>query len=256
MRRFIYTMVILLFCESIYSQNQVGTIKGVVADENNFPIAFALVNLQGTEFATTTDELGTFLLKADAGEYILHAQFIGYTNYDTTITIVANQTISINLKLISNVELLNSVEVNGMKTKSATATRTLMELQDVPQSIQVVGQRLINQQGAFDMASIAKNLTGLNFTGNYSGAGSYQFFNARGFDLVNSQNYRWNGVMVWNLGNNYGDNIEQIEFLKGPTSILYGDVSPGGILNFVTKKPLSQFYFNAEIKTEIGRAHV
>jgi hypothetical protein len=43
--------------------------------------------------------------------------------------------------------------------------------------------------------------------------------------MVNSQNFRWNGLMIWNLGNNYADNIEQVEFLKGPSSILFGDVA-------------------------------
>jgi outer membrane receptor protein involved in Fe transport len=31
--------------------------------------------------------------------------------------------------------------------------------------------------------------------------------------------------MGWKLGNNYADNIEQAEFLKGPTSILFGKLS-------------------------------
>ena len=54
--------------------------------------------------------------------------------------------------------------------------------------------------------------------------------------------------MIWNLGNNYADNIEQVEFLKGPSSILFGDVSPGGVLNFSTKKPLADFYLKTELR--------
>ena len=37
-------------------------------------------------------------------------------------------------------------------------------------------------------------------------------------------------------------NIERIEVLKGPGSILYGQVEPGGIINLVTKKPLKTPY--------------
>jgi iron complex outermembrane receptor protein len=55
-------------------------------------------------------------------------------------------------------------------------------------------------------------------------------------------------MMIWNLGNNYSDNIEQVEFLKGPTSILFGDVAPGGVLNFTTKKPLADFYLRTEMR--------
>jgi len=41
---------------------------------------------------------------------------------------------------------------------------------------------------------------------------------------------------------------ESIEFLKGPAAIIYGDVAPGGIMNFVTKKPLSYDYRRFELK--------
>ena len=145
--------------------------------------------------------------------------------------------------------LLADVQISGVKVRTVTATRTLMQIQDIPQSIAVIGQRVIKQQAAFDLSTITRNISGLNFTGSYSGAGSSQFFNARGFDLNDSQNYRWNGVMIWNLANNYSDNIEQVEFLKGPTSILFGDVAPGGVMNFVTKKPLAEFMAKAEFKT-------
>ena len=56
-------------------------------------------------------------------------------------------------------------------------------------------------------------------------------------------------MMIWNLGNNYSDNIEQVEFLKGPSSILFGDVTPGGVINFVTKKPSSEFRSEINFKS-------
>ena len=35
--------------------------------------------------------------------------------------------------------------------------------------------------------------------------------------------------------------IEKVEFLKGSAAMLYGNVSPGGILNIITKKPRYEF---------------
>ncbi len=144
---------------------------------------------------------------------------------------------------------LQDVTITGIKVKTATATKTLLKVQDIPQAISVIGQKEMREQAAFDLTTIARNISGLNFTGSYSGTGSSQFFNARGFDLNDAQNYRWNGMMIWNWGNNYEDNIERVEFLKGPTSILYGDVTPGGVLNFVTKKPQHEFMANVNLKT-------
>lgn len=36
-------------------------------------------------------------------------------------------------------------------------------------------------------------------------------------------------------------NVERVEVLKGPASVLYGSSEPGGVINFVTKKPLTEF---------------
>jgi iron complex outermembrane receptor protein len=37
-------------------------------------------------------------------------------------------------------------------------------------------------------------------------------------------------------------NVERVEFLKGPASILYGNTAPGGIINIITKRPLPYFF--------------
>lgn len=43
--------------------------------------------------------------------------------------------------------------------------------------------------------------------------------------------------------------IERIEVLKGPASVLYGQGSLGGVINYVTKQPLSEPYYAAEVST-------
>ncbi|GAA4786417.1 hypothetical protein GCM10023231_13000 [Olivibacter ginsenosidimutans] len=58
-----------------------------------------------------------------------------------------------------------------------------------------------------------------------------------------------NGVAVSNTaGPLYGDNIEQVDVLKGPASIQYGDIAPGSVMNLVTKKPLYYDYKRLEMK--------
>lgn len=43
-------------------------------------------------------------------------------------------------------------------------------------------------------------------------------------------------------------NLERIEVLKGPASILYGEIQPGGVINLVTKKPTSEPFFEGELQ--------
>jgi iron complex outermembrane receptor protein len=248
MRTIILTIFLSCCFISLKAQNPKGTITGSVHDNNRLPLSYVLVLLEGTPHTTVTNEQGNFILKAPIGNYQLLLKHIGHQ--ETKMAITINESNNAEIKVVMELEIneIEEVKVSVVKMKSASATRTIMELIDIPQAIVVLGQKTIDQQGAFDLTTIVRNMSGVNFNGNYSGAGSYQFFNARGFDLSNSQNYRWNGMMIWNLGNNYSDNIEQVEFLKGPTSILFGDVAPGGIMNFVTKKPLADFTVDFDLK--------
>ncbi len=244
---FLLLCALLFGAITAFAQNQ-GVLTGQVFDKNGLPLAYATLQLEGSVQGTISDEQGVFLLKVDAGNYNLEVTYIGYAPVKQTVVVAANAETKLTVKLTEENTALKVIEVSGVRAKTASATRTLLEVKDIPQAIVVIGQKTIKQQAAFDLTTLTRNISGLNFTGNYSGAGSYQFFNARGFDLVNSQNFRWNGMMIWNLGNNYADNIEQVEFLKGPTSILFGDVAPGGVLNFSTKKPLADFYTAVDLK--------
>ncbi|HEY0272175.1 MAG TPA: carboxypeptidase-like regulatory domain-containing protein, partial [Chitinophaga sp.] len=175
-------------------QNAHGSITGKITDADGLPLALASVHIAGTTTGTTTDEKGYFLLKMNPGNYTLEISFTGFVTAHKPIQVTANATMDLQVvKLQPSAGTLSQVNVSGVKQKSATATRTLLQIQDIPQSIVVIGQKVMKEQGAFDLTTITRNISGLNYTGNYSGAGSYEFFNARGFDLSGSQNYRWNG---------------------------------------------------------------
>jgi iron complex outermembrane receptor protein len=246
---FFLICTILFFATATPGQTPRGLVSGKVTDANRLPLAQVSIVVVGTDIATITDEKGIYLLRVPFGSQKISARLIGYDHAQFPVVVGNSKVSSISFTLKENPLVMKDVVVSGVKAKSATATRTLLEIQDIPQSIVVLGQKLIREQAAYDLTTIVRNMSGINFSGNYSGAGSAQFFNARGFDLNDAQNYRWNGMMIWNWGNNYADNIEQVEFLKGPNSILFGDVSPGGIMNFVTKKPLAEFALNANFKT-------
>ncbi|MFP4519006.1 MAG: TonB-dependent siderophore receptor [Oceanicaulis sp.] len=98
------------------------------------------------------------------------------------------------------------------------------------QTIQVISERLIEDQGARDAADLYRNLSGVS-TFSYAGV------TARGF--------RQEGIFFDGLrGDPYAGfsvpqlfNVRQVEYLKGPSGMLYGPGAPGGVFNYVTKKP-------------------
>ncbi|MEM8613736.1 MAG: TonB-dependent siderophore receptor [Cyanobacteria bacterium P01_H01_bin.105] len=128
---------------------------------------------------------------------------------------------------------------------ASTATRTDTPLRDIPQSIQVIPRQVIEDQQATGIEEVLDNVGGVTFLGNSDGRGLD--FAIRGFDDVPVLR---DGFRLFQ-----GDsvepevaNLEQIEVLKGPASVLYGQAEPGGLINLVSKQPLSEPYYNLQLQ--------
>jgi iron complex outermembrane receptor protein len=126
---------------------------------------------------------------------------------------------------------------------ASTATKTDTPLRDIPQSIQVVPQQVLKDQQVIRVGDALQNVSGVNNIGSYSGY--EESINIRGFRVDTYQGgYFRDGIRLLNFGFPETANLERIEVLKGPASVLFGQAQPGGIVNLVTKKPLREpFYF-------------
>ncbi|MGI2903687.1 TonB-dependent siderophore receptor [Tolypothrix sp. VBCCA 56010] len=139
------------------------------------------------------------------------------------------------------IELVVTGEQDGYRVPDATtATRTDTPTRDIPQSIQVIPQQVIKDQQITRISDAARNVSGVTPQGGYAGATDN--YNIRGFTTYD--NLR-NGFAVQDNFVN-PTNIERIEVLKGPASVLYGQFEPGGVVNYITKQPLSEPYYSAE----------
>ncbi|BAY65321.1 ferrichrome-iron receptor [Calothrix brevissima NIES-22] len=142
------------------------------------------------------------------------------------------------------IELVVTGEEDGYRVPSAsTATKTDTPLRDIPGSIQVIPRRILEDQKTTRIQEALENISGVRKEGNYGGtdAGGY---NIRGF--AQDGNFR-NGFSDNDFYSSVDTaNIDRIEVLKGPTSVLFGQSEPGGIINVVTKQPLSSPYYSAE----------
>ena len=142
------------------------------------------------------------------------------------------------------IELVVTGEQDGYNVTDATiGTRTDTPLRDIPQSIQVVPQQVIKDRNVTSVNQALETVSGVaNFGNAYGVTGGGRFI--RGFS--SERNLR-NGI---SQGNASFDNviepigtIERVEVLKGPASVLFGALEPGGIVNTVTKQPLSEPYY-------------
>ncbi|MEM1256658.1 MAG: TonB-dependent siderophore receptor [Cyanobacteria bacterium P01_H01_bin.21] len=130
---------------------------------------------------------------------------------------------------------------------ASTATRTDTPLRDIPNSIQVIPRQVIEDQQAIGLEEVLENAAGVSYLNDNAGRG--QRFAIRGFDgaPVLRDGFRQFGIFTDSAGAEVA-NLEQVEVLRGPAAVLYGQVEPGGIINQVTKKPLSEPYYNLQLQ--------
>lgn len=128
---------------------------------------------------------------------------------------------------------------------ASTATRTDTPIRDIPLSIQVVPQQVIRDQQLTRLDEVLRNVSGVTFSGDAQSRG--EEFSIRGFDNVPILR---DGFRRYGSFETFPEvaNLEQVEVLKGPASILYGEIQPGGLINLVSKKPLAEPFYEAELQ--------
>jgi len=133
---------------------------------------------------------------------------------------------------------------------ASTATGTDTPILETPFSVQVVPQEVLRDQQVIRIEDALENISGVNFAGSTSGREAS--FNIRGFGnpLGGSVPTLRDGYRIYGSFQAIPEvaNLEQIEVLKGPASILYGQLDPGGIINLVSKKPLAKPFYEAELQ--------
>lgn len=126
----------------------------------------------------------------------------------------------------------------GIVAESALgATKTDTPLIETPQSISVITRDRIEAQAARSVEEAVRYTPGL-VTGLSGYDPRFDSFRLRGFDARASQYL--NGLrLMRTLGPTstelYG--LERIEVVRGPSSVLYGQSVPGGLINMVSKRP-------------------
>ncbi|WP_346293681.1 TonB-dependent siderophore receptor [Sphaerothrix gracilis] len=128
---------------------------------------------------------------------------------------------------------------DGYKPSTAsTATGIETPLRDIPQSIQVIPEEVIEDRNALELGDALETASGVIDGG---GRGTSVFgpgFLIRGFFSLESI-FR-DGIETFSLAPLDTNDVERIEILKGPASVLFGRGEPGGVINLVSEQPLSE----------------
>ncbi|MFB6279179.1 MAG: TonB-dependent siderophore receptor [Salinibacter sp.] len=231
---------------------QTGAIEGrVTSAESSEPLPGVNLRIEGTSKGAATDSTGRFAIESlDTGQYQIVATIVGYEEARSTVQVRSGEATQLNITLSRSTSELSEVVVVGgqaddyVSEVNTTALRFETSLTDIPQSIQSIGRGVIDDQAATFVADVTKNVSGVHRANGFGN--THDEFTIRGFDL--RPIYKNGMRLVRDNGFTHVANIERVEVLKGPSSVLYGQVEPGGIVNIVTEKPLRQPHYSISLR--------
>ncbi len=105
---------------------------------------------------------------------------------------------------------------------------------DTPFSVTVISQELLIDQQVRSLGDLARNDPSAVVS---TPPGFNDTINVRGYNLDNSSSYRREGLIFQNQVQSPFENKAAVEIIKGPTSVRYGFTPPGGVINYILKRP-------------------
>ena len=220
------------------------SLTGKVSDPSGAPLVGANVALRCGSFrqdSRTTGD-GTFRITAPAGSYLVEVNAPGFDMDMETLQLTKTDSRDFTLQTGTYSSIITVSEPGGyFAGSSTTATKEDAPLIEIPQSVSVVTQDQLVSRNVQTVAE-AIRYTGSVDVDTYGTETRFDWINIRGFDQSTYGLYRDNSR--WQSGNVSGQidpyMIQEVDIVKGPSSVLYGQNQPGGLVNLVTKRPPSR----------------
>lgn len=233
----VITFVLTILFTKANAQPLSGTIEGIVKNEQGDPMPGINVGLKDTALGSPTNANGFYTIRnVPAGRYVMIVSGIGFREQTKEVEVAAETTRTEVFMLSEKSENLQEIVITDSRDYgnevSSLASKSPTPLKYTPQAVSYVTRELIQDQKAFRITDVVKNISGVNqesITGDLMirgfGTGSNVMIN--GLRISKG----WTPTLI--------SNLERVEVIKGANSALYGYSDPGGTMNSVTKKPLA-----------------
>ncbi len=183
-----------------------------------------------------TDLEGKFTIALPAGEYSINVSFVGYDTYTTSITLVAGEPRDLQIALQPSATQLDMVVV--------TAGRFEQRVGEVTQSLSVLRPEIVLNKNVVTMEDAVIQVPGVIVVD-----GEPQIRAGSGFSYGAGSRVQILVDDIPILGGDIGrpnwtflplENLEQVEVIKGASSVLYGSAALSGVINVRTAYPRSE----------------
>ena len=245
-KNLIILMIGLMICPfMVFCQNN-NLFSGIVTDNEGNELIGATVYFEELGIGDDTDISGEFNLNnIPAGKYSVVVSYVGYTPLSKEIVFQQNQEKNENFVLEQDEQVLLEIEVFGRRRerpeKMDALTRIPLRLDEQVQSVSVISQKMIADQGVLTLNDAVRNSPGLGTFATFGNTTeSLTSRGYRGIPVVKNgvrvhSDFRGNGFLTDMQG------VETIQILRGSAAIAQGlgnDLgSAGGVVNVATKTP-------------------
>ena len=144
---------------------------------------------------------------------------------------------------IETISVVGTTQSRYVIKESSSLTGFNLDFLELPRVVSIIPEQLILDQKITDLSEALKNIPGISLGDGFGGTNDD--FLIRGFrrNAVYRNGFRRATNFKTNLSN-----VEYTQVVKGPASITYGQVEPGGLVDITTKKPLSEARFAGEVR--------
>jgi iron complex outermembrane receptor protein len=231
--KILFTIFYSLFTLVIFSQS--SFIKGKVTDKKTKEdLIGANVILENGKGAAV-DFNGSYSIKTTAGEHIVTFKFVGYEEEVRKVNITEGETVVLNIELAEGNQL-NDVVISASKFEQ--------RLGEVAVSMNVIKPELIDNKAVVTPEDIIDQCPGVQINENQVsirggsgfsyGSGSRVLLMVDDLPMLTADagDIKWTSIPL--------ENTEQIEVIKGASSVLYGSSALNGIINIRTAYPRAE----------------
>lgn len=234
-------LYILIFALSLFTGTAFGQmVKGHVYDaETHEPLPGVNITykkINGDTNGTISDADGAYEIALPDGGIDLLFSYIGYENEQLPLILRKGDTKTKDVYMNIKTNLLGDVVVSAgrfeQKLSDVTVSMDLLKAGDIAKQAPTDLSSTLNTMPGVDINDKQPSIRGGN--GWTYGVGSRSLVLVDGMSALSSGN----GVINWNIVPL--ENIEQVEVMKGASSVLYGSSALNGVINIRTKRPDSR----------------
>lgn len=214
------------------------------------PLAVITLQCGASNHTAQSNAAGEATLHLRPGTYRATVTAAGFAPYTQNDLPVSSAPLVLTLQVGSATDVVTVTANSGFVPYDSNAgSKTNSPLIEVPQSISIINQQEMESRQVITMNEALRYTPGIQ-ADEYGVEPRFDWLKIRGFAAETFGVYR-DGMRFNSLAGKLDPyELESVEVLKGPSSILYGEVPPGGLINQVTKRPAAERH--TELEAQFG----